>query len=54
MPVCKKKRTTSPSAASTSESSSSVLLDQAGFHQYLHALAQGTVRTVIETVIIEE
>ena len=54
MPVSKKQRTTSPSMASMPESSSPVMPDQQAFHQYLRALAQSAVRTVIETVMIEE
>ena len=54
MPVSKKKRTTSPPTASTPESSSPVMPDQHAFHQYLRALAQSAVRTVIEAVMIEE
>ncbi len=54
MPVSKKQRTTSPPMASTPESSSPVMPDQQAFHQYLRALAQSAVRTVIETVMIEE
>ena len=54
MPVSKKKRTTSSPTASTPESSSPVMPDQHAFHQYLRALAQSAVRTVIEAVMIEE
>jgi hypothetical protein len=54
MPVSKRQRTTSPPMASTPESSSPVMPDQQAFHQYLRALAQSAVRTVIETVMIEE
>jgi putative transposase len=54
MPVSKKKRTTRLATASTSEPSPPVLPEEQVFHQYLRALAQRAVRTVIETVMREE
>jgi putative transposase len=54
MPVSKKKGTTSPPPASTPESPELRLPDQQAFHQYLRALTQNAVRTVIEAVMIEE
>ncbi len=54
MPVSKKKGTTSPPNASTPQSSSLVMPEQHAFHQYLRALAQSAVRTVIEAVMIKE
>jgi putative transposase len=54
MPVSKKKGTTSPPMPSTPEASSPIMPEQDAFHQYLRALAQRAVRTVIEAVMIEE
>lgn len=54
MPVSKKKGTTSPPSASTPETSEVLMPDQQTFHQYLRALTQNAVRTVIEAVMIEE
>ena len=54
MPDSKKKGTTSPPPASTPESSELRMPDQQSFHQYLRALTQSAVRTVIEAVMIEE
>jgi len=54
MPVPKKKRVTSPPTASTPESSKPGMPDQQAFHQYLRALAQSAVRTVLELVMREE
>ena len=54
MPVSKKKRTTSMAAPPTSEPTSLVVPDQQEFHQHLRTLAQGVVKQVIETVMIEE
>ena len=48
MPVSKKKRTTSPPMASTPDPSSPVMPEQQAFRQYLRALAQSAVRTVVE------
>jgi putative transposase len=53
MPEPKKKRLTAENGLSTSEPSSP-LSDQQAFHQYLRALAQSAVRTVIELVMGEE
>ena len=46
--------TTSKTALSKSEPSSPLLPEQQEFHQHLRALAQSTVRTVIELVMREE
>ena len=54
MPVSKKKRTTSTATPPPSEPPSLVVPDQQAFHQHLRALAQGVVKQVIETVMIEE
>ena len=54
MPVSKKKRTTSQAPLSKSEPSSHPLPEQQEFQQYLRALAQSAVRTVIELVMREE
>ena len=54
MPVAKKERTTSNSAPSTLEQPSPQLPEQQEFHQYLRALAQSAVRTVLELVMREE
>ncbi len=54
MPVSKKKGTTSSPPASTPQSSELGMPDQQAFHQYLRALTQNAVRTVIEAVMIEE
>ena len=54
MPVSKKKRTTSTATPPPSEPTSFVVPDQQEFHQHLRALAQGVVKQVIETVMIEE
>jgi putative transposase len=54
MPVSKKKRTTSQAPLSKSEPSSHPLPEQQAFQQYLRALAQSAVRTVIELVMREE
>src|SRR5947207_514419 len=54
MPVAKKERTTSNSAPSTLEQTSPQLPEQQEFHQYLRALAQSAVRTVLELVMREE
>lgn len=54
MPVSKKKRITSKIDPSTSEPFSPMLPQQQEFYQYLRALAQSAVRTVIETVMREE
>jgi putative transposase len=54
MPVSKQKRTTSQAPLSKSEPSSHPLPKQQEFQQYLRALAQSAVRTVIELVMREE
>lgn len=54
MPVPKKKRITSTPASSTSQQASPQMPNQQEFHQHLRTLAQGVVRKVIETVMIEE
>jgi putative transposase len=54
MPVSKKKGTTSPPPDSTPQSSELSMPDQQAFHQYLRALTQKAVRSVIEAVMIEE
>ncbi len=54
MPVSKKKGTTFPPITATAESSSLQMPDQHAFHQYLRALTQNAVRSVIEAVMIEK
>jgi putative transposase len=54
MPVSKNKGTTSRPNASTLPSSSLAMPDQHAFHEYLRALTQNALRTVIEAVMIEE
>ena len=54
MPVPQQKRITAENALSTSEASSLPLPEQQEFHQYLRALAQSAVRTVLELVMREE
>jgi putative transposase len=54
MPVSKKKHTMPQAPLSKSEPSRQPLPDQQEFQQYLHALAQSAVRTVIELVMREE
>ncbi len=55
MPVSSKnQRITSTPVPSTADPPSPVLPEQQVFHQYLRALAQSAVRTVIETVMHEE
>ncbi len=54
MPVSKKQRITPPPDSSMSDPPSPVMPEQQVFHQYLRALAQSAVRTVLETVMREE
>jgi putative transposase len=55
MPVSRqKKRITSVSDASSADPSPPLLPRKPEFHQYLRALAQSAVRTVIEAVMREE
>ncbi len=55
MPVTsRKKRITQEPEASTAEPSSPTLPGQQEFHLHLRTLAQGVVRKVRETVMIEE